>query len=36
KAYQQKVLASESLQQWLEEANQETDIVKEDEAGEEV
>ncbi|EPO0024078.1 glutathione S-transferase family protein [Vibrio alginolyticus] len=36
KAYQQKVLASESLQQWLEEASQETDIVEEDEAGEEV
>ena len=36
KAYQHKVLASESLQQWLEEANQETDIVEEDEAGVEV
>ncbi|PAW08786.1 glutathione S-transferase, partial [Vibrio sp. V1B] len=33
KAYQQKVLASEALQQWLEEASQETDIVEEDEAG---
>jgi glutathione S-transferase len=36
KAYQHKVLASESLQQWLEEASQETDIVEEDEAGVEV
>ncbi|EPG0528563.1 glutathione S-transferase family protein [Vibrio harveyi] len=36
KAYQQKVLASESLKQWLEEASQETDIVEEDEAGVEV
>ncbi|MGR5239111.1 glutathione S-transferase family protein [Vibrio alfacsensis] len=34
KAYQQKVLASTSLQQWLEEASKETDIVEEDEAGE--
>lgn len=36
KAYQQKVLASTSLQQWLIEASQETDIVEEDEAGETV
>ena len=36
KAYQQKVLASESLKQWLEEASLETDIVEEDEAGVEV
>ncbi|MGR5134357.1 glutathione S-transferase family protein [Vibrio alfacsensis] len=35
-AYQQKVLASASLQQWLEEASKETDIVEEDEAGEAV
>ncbi len=33
KAYQQKVLTSTSLQQWLIEASQETDIVEEDEAG---
>ncbi len=36
KAYQQKVLASESLKQWLEEASQETDIVEGDEIGVEV
>lgn len=36
KAYQQKVLASDSLQQWLKEASLETDIVEEDEAGEAV
>lgn len=34
--YQQKVLESSSLQQWLQEANLEHDIVEEDEAGEEV
>ena len=36
KAYQQKVLAGESLQQWLVEASQETDIIEEGEAGVEV
>ncbi|WP_394143666.1 glutathione S-transferase family protein [Vibrio atypicus] len=34
KAYQQKVLASESLRPWLEEASLESEIVEEDEAGE--
>ncbi len=34
--YQQKVLSSASVQKWLEEASQETDIVVEDEAGAEV
>lgn len=34
KSYQEKVLASASLQQWLEEASIETDIVEEDEVGE--
>lgn len=34
RAYQQKVLASASLQQWLEDASLEKDIVEEDEAGE--
>ena len=34
RAYQQKVLASASLQQWLEEASLDKDIVEEDEAGE--
>lgn len=33
KSYQQKVLTSASLQQWLKDAIIETDIVKEDEAG---
>ncbi|TFH91560.1 glutathione S-transferase family protein [Vibrio ouci] len=35
-AYQQKVLSSESLQQWLDEAALETSIVEEDEAGTEI
>ncbi|GLT19687.1 glutathione S-transferase [Vibrio zhanjiangensis] len=34
RAYQQKVLASESLRQWLQEASLENDIVAKDEAGE--
>lgn len=36
RAYQQKVLTSDSLQQWLREASLEKDIVEEDEAGEAV
>ncbi|RJX71976.1 glutathione S-transferase family protein [Vibrio sinensis] len=36
KAYQKKVLASDSLQQWLKDASFEKDIVEEDEAGEAV
>lgn len=36
RAYQQKVLASASLQQWLKDASLESDIVEEDEAGEEL
>ncbi|AXY03128.1 glutathione S-transferase family protein [Vibrio alfacsensis] len=35
-AYQKKVLASTSLQHWLEDASKETDIVEEDEAGDEI
>ncbi|CAM2940926.1 glutathione S-transferase family protein [Vibrio mytili] len=35
-AYQRKVLTSASLQPWLKQASLETDIVEEDEAGEEV
>lgn len=35
-AYQKKVLSSESLQQWLDEAALETSIVEEDEAGTEI
>lgn len=36
KAYQKKVLTSDSLQQWLKDASFEKDIVEEDEAGEAV
>jgi len=36
KRYQQKVLNSAAIQQWIQEASTETDIVEEDEAGEEV
>ncbi|WCE32524.1 glutathione S-transferase family protein [Vibrio sp. SCSIO 43137] len=36
KKYQQKVLNSSAIRQWVKEASTETDIVEEDEAGEEV